>query len=107
MPADKLIIYYFRDGLRLLIWSYCDKKDWNINDWQEIIEKDVNAKAKIACQPTSSIRENDTCCLHSYRPMKKDFEDKKDSKIKKNLNIFTNHNSNGSDQSSKLGQTLG
>lgn len=38
--------------------------------------------------------------------MKKDFKDKKDSKVKKPPNISTNHNYSGGGQSSQLTQTL-
>lgn len=63
-----------------------------------MIERNIDAEAKIACQFTSMAQENDTHYFHSNRPMKKNFEDKKDFKVKKT------HNSSNSGQISPSGQ---
>lgn len=104
--ANELFIYYFQDSLWLLISAYFDKRDRNLNAWQEVIKRGVNAEVKMIRQLTSIARESDTYCFHNYQPMKEDFKDKRDSKVKKAPNTFTNHRSNGS-QSSQSSSTLG
>lgn len=100
MPTHELLICYLWDGQKLSIWSYFDKKDRNIYDWQEIIKKSVNVKAKMTCQPISIAWKYNAHYHYSNKPMKRDFKNKKDSKVKKIPNTFTNHNTNGDGQAS-------
>lgn len=46
-PTDELIIYYFWDGLKLSTQSHFNKRDWNFNDWQEVIKNNINVKTKM------------------------------------------------------------
>lgn len=76
-----------------------------------MIKYAVDTKAKINCQALFLIRKSNIYYLYGYRPMKKESEHKKDSKIKKTSNISSiNQNSCGSGQvslSGHIGQTSG
>lgn len=58
-PADDLLIRYFRDGLRPSIRAQMDERDRDLADWQEVIERAVDAEAKAACQAPSLAQESD------------------------------------------------
>lgn len=47
ISLNKLLTWYFQDGLKASIRAQLDKRDWNIADWQETIEWAIDAKAKI------------------------------------------------------------
>lgn len=47
---DELLICYFQYGLGLLIQSYFDENNKNINDQEEVIERSVDVKTKMAYQ---------------------------------------------------------
>lgn len=51
MLIDELLICYFLDSFRPLKWIQFNKKEWIFNDLQEIIEKDIDAKAEKAFSP--------------------------------------------------------
>lgn len=47
MNLDKIIfIYYFNNNLRSSIWALLDKKDYNLDNWDVVVEKAINVKAK-------------------------------------------------------------
>lgn len=69
MHMDKLLLYYFQDSLKLLIWSNFDERDWNINDWQEFIEKNIDAKAQMAYQLIFITWESNTYYFHNIIPI--------------------------------------
>lgn len=50
---NDLFIPYFRDGLQFSIRAQLDKRNRNLDDWQEIIKRFVDAKAKAFCQVNS------------------------------------------------------
>lgn len=56
----------------------------------------------MTCQATFIASKSNAYYLRVYRLMKGDFKDKKDSKVKKAPNIFTNHSDSRS-QSSQSG----
>ena len=46
MLNEDTIIKYFWDNLRPSIWAELNAKDKDLNSWDEIVDKTVNAKAK-------------------------------------------------------------
>lgn len=70
IPTDDLLIPYFQNGLRLFILTQLDKKNRNLNDWQAIVKRVINTKAKVAQQAPLLVRESDLYCPHSNRPLK-------------------------------------
>lgn len=104
---NKLSIQYFWNGLRPQTWVQLDKQDQDIVDWQEAIKCVVNTKTKINRQTLSLTLENDACCPHNQQSIKREFQDPKNSKIKKISNTpITDQNSSGDGQTSQSGQTL-
>lgn len=60
----------------------------------------------MARQPNSIAQDSNTYYFCGHKLIKRDFENKKDSEVKKASNTFTNHYSDGG-KSNQSGQTLG
>ena len=79
---EETLIRYFRDGLRSYIRAQLNERGRHLDNWEEAIEKAIDAEAKAARQPTSLMKEINARCARGNRPMRseepdKDFEAKK------------------------------
>lgn len=101
---NELLICYFRDSLRPLIWFYFDKCNWKFNDWQELIERTIKIETKIVCWLTFAASESDIYYFRGHKSMKGDWKGKKDIEIKKTPHTSINYNGYGSGQSNQLDQ---
>lgn len=82
-PNEDLLIRYFRDGLRPSIRAQLDERDRDLDNWQEVIERAIDAEAKAGRQAPSLARESDARCPRGQRPIKS--RDQKDSEAKRNV----------------------
>lgn len=82
---DNFLIQYFWNSLRLSISTQLNKRNYDLDDWQKIIEWALNAKAKTSYQVSSLIQESDVYCSRGYRSIQSaKFKDKnKNIKAKK------------------------
>ena len=71
-PDEEVLIRYFRDGLRPSIQAQMDNRNRELDSWDEVLEKAIEAEAKASLQPASSVREMDSRCYRGRRPVKKD-----------------------------------
>lgn len=103
-PSKDLLIGYFRDGLKLSIYAQLDKKNRDLENWQDLIKQTIDTKAKVGWQPFSLLWERDTCYLWYYKQMKdKESKNKKNFEAKKTSN---NSSANGSNSGSQLWDQL-
>lgn len=49
-PTDDLLIWYFRDSMRLSIHTQLDKKNCNLDNWQAIVKQAIDVEAKAIWQ---------------------------------------------------------
>ena len=68
----EVLICYFCDSLRPSIRAQTDERGWDLDIWEEVIKKAINAEAKTACQPQSLMREMDNRCCQGHHPVKFD-----------------------------------
>lgn len=66
------LIWYFWNGFKPSIYAQFDKWDKNSKNWQEIIIKTIDAKAKAGQQPFFSIQQNNTHHSRGHWPIKSD-----------------------------------
>ncbi len=72
-PNKETLICYFRETLRLSIQAQLDNHGRDLDTWNKMIEKAINAEAKTNFQPSSGTKEIDFRCPRSYKPsVKKD-----------------------------------
>ena len=71
-PNEDIMIWYFREDLRPSIWAQLDIRDRNLNSWDEVVDKTIDAKAKASLQAPSKIREMDSQYSQGQQPTKKD-----------------------------------
>ena len=45
-PNKETLIHYFQEGLRLFIQAQLDNWEWDLDAWDKVVEKTVNAEAK-------------------------------------------------------------
>ncbi len=78
-PNEDLLIRYFRDGLRPSIRAQLDEWDRDLDNWQEVIERCINAKAKAGRQASLLTKESDSRCPRGHRPLRsKESRDQKE-----------------------------
>ena len=77
------MIWYIREGLRPSIQAQLDVKDRDLNSWDEVVDKTVDAKAKASLQALFGTKEIDSWCPWDQRPTKKDDKDFRDYKKNK------------------------
>ena len=58
-PNEDTMIRYFREGLRPSIRAQLDVRDRELDSWDEVVDKTVDAKAKASLQAPSGTREMD------------------------------------------------
>ena len=80
---EDTMIRYFQEGLRPSIRAELNVRDRDLDFWDEIVNKTVDAKAKASLQALSGIREMDFRCPRGQRPTNKDDKDSKDYKKNK------------------------
>ena len=71
-PNDDSLIRYFREGLRPSIRAQLDARGRDLDSWDEVVEKAVDAEAKASLQLYSRTREMDSKCPRGERPVKTD-----------------------------------
>ncbi len=75
-PNKTTLIRYFREVLRLSIQAQLDHRKWDLDGWEEVVEKADNAEAKANLQPLFYVRDIDARCPKGHCPLaKKDKED--------------------------------
>ena len=99
-PNEDIMIRYFRKGLRPSIWAQLDVKDRDLDSWDKVVDKTVDAEAKASLQALSGTREMDFWCPQGQRPIKKQDKDSTDyEKNKFSQNLLTNASSSGTQSS--------
>ena len=67
-PEEGTMIWYFREGLRPSIRVEMEQRGRELDSFEELVEKAVDAEAKAALRPRSYARETDQHCLQGSRP---------------------------------------
>ena len=99
-PNEDTMIRYFREGLRPSIRAQLDVRDRDLDSWDEVVDKTVDAEAKASLQAPSGTREMDSRCPRGQRPTKKEDKDSRDyEKNKSSQNPPTNTSSSGTQSS--------
>ena len=99
-PNEDTMIRYFQEGLQPSIQAQLDVRDRDLNSWDEVIDKTVDAKAKASLQALSGTKEIDSWCPQGQRPTKKDDKDSRDyEKNKSSQNPPANTSSSGTQSS--------
>ena len=93
-PNDDSLIRYFREGLRPSIRAQLDAQGRELDSWDEVVEKAVDAEAKTSLQLYSKTREIDSKCLQGERPVKTDDLSKLKEKIKFSHTLSANWGGN-------------
>ena len=86
-PNKNTMIRYFREDLEPFIWAQLDVKHQNLDFWDEVVDKTVDAKAKTRLQALSGTREMDFWCSWGQQLTKqddKDFRDYEKNKFSQN-----------------------
>ena len=77
-----------------------DVRDRDLDFWDEVVDKTIDAKAKASLQASSETKEIDSRYSWSQRPTRKDDKDSKDfEKNKSSQNLSTNAISSGTQSS--------
>ena len=80
---EDTMIWYFQKGLWPSIRAQLDVRDRDLDSWDEIVDKTVDAEAKESLQALSWTREIDSRCSQGQQPTKKDDKDSRDFKKNK------------------------
>ena len=62
-PEEGTMIRYFREGLRPSVRVEMEQRGRELDSFEELVEKAVDAEAKAALRPRSYARETDQHCL--------------------------------------------
>ena len=62
------MICYFRKSLKPSIKVKMEQQDWESVDFEEMVQKTVNAETKVGLRSTTMVRNLDICCPQDYRP---------------------------------------
>ena len=68
-PKESDLIRIFRQGLKPSIKAQMEQRRKELDDWDKILEKAINAEAKANLQPPSMLREMDQRCQRGNRPV--------------------------------------
>ncbi len=74
-PNKETLLHYFQEGLHSFIQAQLDNWGRDLDVWDKVVEKAVDAKAKASLQPPSETREIDSRCPKRYRPSVKKNKD--------------------------------
>ena len=69
------MIQYFWKGLRLFIQAQVDARGWDLDSWEEAVEKAVNAEIKMLLQSSSSTHNIDSKSPWGNKLVKKEGKD--------------------------------
>ena len=61
-PEESDLIWFFCEGFRPSIKAQIEQREQEHNSWEELIEKAIDAEAKVSLQPPLILREIDQCC---------------------------------------------
>lgn len=103
-------IQYLQNGLKLSIYAQLDKKNRDLDNWQEVIERAINTKAQIACQVLFLVKESNIHYPRSHKPMQDNKSKNKDKdKDIEAKNIYNSSSANQSNRENRgpSGQGLG
>ena len=67
-PEEGTMIWYFQEGLRLLIRVKIEQRGWELDSFKELVKKAVEAEAKATLRPRSYARKTDWYCFRDSRP---------------------------------------
>ena len=103
-PNEEILIHYFRDGLCPSIWARVDNWRQDLDAWEKVVEKAIDAKATAGLQPHSMIREIDSKWPKKHRPLvKKDkdntYQKHRDETFNKNKEKAKSHPLSSANQS--------
>ena len=62
------LIRFFREGLKPSIKAQMEQRGRELDSWEELVEKAIDAEAKASLQPQSILRKMDQRCPHGNRP---------------------------------------
>ena len=62
------MIWYFRKGLKSSIKIEMEQQDWESVNFEETVQRAVNAEAKAGLRSTTMVRDLDIRCSRGYRP---------------------------------------
>ena len=62
------MICYFRKGLKPSVQAKIEQRGWELNNFEELVQKAVDVKAKVILQPRSYICDTDQYCLRDSHP---------------------------------------
>ena len=62
------MICYFQEGLKPSIKVKIEQQDWESVNFEEMVQKAVNAKAKAGLRSTTMVRDSDIRCSRGHRP---------------------------------------
>ena len=62
------MICYFRKCLKPSIKVKIEQQDWEAIDFEEMVQKAVNAEAKTGLRSSAMVQDSDICCLQVHRP---------------------------------------
>ena len=93
---EDTMIRYFQKNLRASIQAPLDVRDRDLDFWDEVVDKTVNAEAKASLQALSGTKKIDSWCSQDQQSTKKDDKDSKDyNKNKSSQNSPANISSSG------------
>lgn len=81
-PNEEVLIRCFREGLRPSIQAQMDSRHRELDSWDEVLDKAIEAESKAALQSATSIREMDARCWKGRRPDKETSKPQKEEKTK-------------------------
>ena len=67
-PDELTMICYFREGLKASIKVDIEQQDWEAIDFEEMVQKTVNAEAKAGIRSSAMVRELHIRCPWDHRP---------------------------------------
>ena len=101
------MIKYFWEGLRPFIRAQLDIKDKDLDLWNEVVDKTVDAEAKTSLQTLSGTKKIVSQCLQGQQPTKKDDKGSRDfEKNKPSQNLIANTSSSSSGTQFSLAQLI-
>ena len=62
------LIRFFREELKPSVKAQMEQRGRELDSWEELVEKAINAEAKASLQPPSILREMDQRCQRGNRP---------------------------------------
>ena len=62
------MICYFQEGLQPSIKVKIEQQDWESVNFEEMVQRAVNAEAKAGLKSTTMIQNSDIRCPRGYRP---------------------------------------